>query len=40
MKQYKRRVFEIIQIGKDQDIESIAFDLFIYEERHSRQCGD
>lgn len=29
MKQYKRRVFEIIQIGKDQDLESIVFDFFI-----------
>lgn len=29
MEQIKRRTFEIIQIGKDQDIPSIAFDFFI-----------
>ena len=29
MKKYKRRVFEIIQIGKDQDRTSIVFDFFI-----------
>ena len=29
MNQYKRRVFEIIQIGKDQDIPGIIFDFFI-----------
>ena len=29
MRGVKRRTFEIIQIGKDQDIPSIAFDFFI-----------
>lgn len=29
MKNYKHRVFEIIQIGKDQDMPSITFDFFI-----------
>lgn len=29
MREAKRRIFEIIQIGRDQDIASIAFDFFI-----------
>lgn len=29
MRNFKRRTFEIIQIGKDQDMASIAFDFFI-----------